>query len=61
MSTEAPDIEKLSNDQRVKLLAFIERADSIIGDGSFDPGAEWTDAELMALSLAICTDLGIPG
>jgi hypothetical protein len=54
MNTEAPEyLETLSTDQRSKLLAFIERADAIIGDGDFDPDPDdaWTDAELMALSL----------
>ena len=58
MNTEAPDIEKLSTDQRTKLLTFIERADAIIGDGDFDSGAEWTDAKILALSLRSAGILG---
>jgi hypothetical protein len=49
---------QLSELQRYKLLAFISRADAVIGDGSFNPQEEWGDAELMALSLRAAQLLG---
>jgi hypothetical protein len=53
-------LDKLSVDQRSKLLEFVVRADAIIGDGDFDRN-EWTDAELMALSLRSAQVLGYEG
>ena len=37
---------QLSELQRYKLLAFISRADAVIGNGSFDPQEEWGDCKL---------------
>jgi hypothetical protein len=37
---------QLSELQRDKLLAFISRADTVIGDGPFDPQEEWGDCEI---------------
>jgi hypothetical protein len=59
MSSEAPEyLEKLSDSQRAKLLEFIGRADAIIGDHSSPRYDEWTDAEIMALSLRVAQILG---
>jgi hypothetical protein len=47
MSTpETEYLEKLSGDQRDKLLEFISQSDQIIGDGDFDRDDNWKDAEL---------------
>jgi hypothetical protein len=59
MSTTEPEyLDKLSADQREKLLEFIDRADAIIGGGDFDRYSAWTDAEIMALSLRAAQVLG---
>jgi hypothetical protein len=52
---------ELSELQRDKLVAFITRADAVIGDGTFDPEADFSDPELMALSLKAAIILGYDG
>jgi hypothetical protein len=59
MSTTEPEyLDKLSADQRAKLLEFIDQADAIIGGGDFNRYDAWTDTEIMALSLRAATVLG---
>ena len=58
-TTEIPETDKLSNLQREALLTFVDRADSIIGDGSFDRDGRWEDCELMALALRAAGILGV--
>jgi hypothetical protein len=52
---------ELSDDQRAKLLSFIVRFDQLYGDGDFDAQAEWSTAELLALSLRAAEILGYSG
>ena len=52
---------ELSDDQRAKLLSFIERFDQLYGDGDFDAKAEWSTPELLALSLRAAEILGYSG
>ena len=62
MMTEPPEhLEKLSIDQRTKLLEFIDRAEAIIGDHSFDCDDAWMDAGLIACSLRSAQVLGYTG
>jgi hypothetical protein len=63
MSTPEPPeyLEKLSTDQRAKLLEFIDRADAVIGNGDFDHSSEWQDCEIMALALRAAQILGYEG
>jgi hypothetical protein len=62
MSTDAPPyLEKLSTEQRAKLLEFIDRAEAITGDHSFDCDDTWMDARLMPLSLRAAQVLGYTG
>jgi hypothetical protein len=59
---ELPEyIEELSSEQREKLLEFIEQFDQCYNDGSFDKGAQWNDAELLALGLRVAEILGFEG
>jgi hypothetical protein len=55
------DESELSDLQRTALLDFVATADATIGAGDFDQQAEWTDAELMALSLRAASLLGFAG
>lgn len=48
----------LSEEQRCKLLGFIERFDQCYSDGSFDASGQWNDIELIALSLRVAEILG---
>jgi hypothetical protein len=52
---------ELSDDQRAKLLSFIERFDQLYGDGDFDSEVEWSDPELLALGLRASEILGFEG
>ena len=62
MSTTEPEyLDKLSADQRDKLIAFLDRADAIIGNADFDCYNEWYDAEIIARSLRIAQTLGYEG
>lgn len=58
MTPQPPNLEKLSTNQREKLLNFIVRADAIIGEGEFNRCDAWTDAELMVLALRAAQILG---
>src|SRR5207253_6881784 len=52
---------ELSDLQRDRLSDFIGRADAIIGDGSFNPEAEYIHPELMALALRAAQISGYEG
>ncbi len=52
---------KLSDLQRDSLLGFIVRADTVIGDGTFNSREEWSDPELIALALRAAQLLGYEG
>lgn len=52
---------ELSDEQRTALVDFVARADATIGDGTFDTQGEWSDAELMALTLKAAMILGYNG
>jgi hypothetical protein len=64
MSTsEHPEyLEKLSPDQRDKLIAFLDRAaDAIIGNEDSERYDEWYDAEIIARGLLVAQTLGYEG
>ena len=59
MSLPEPEyLDKLSADQREKLLEFIDRADAIIGGGDFDRYSAWEDVEILSLSMRAAVVLG---
>jgi hypothetical protein len=49
---------ELSEEQRTKLLGFVERFDKVSSDGSFDASGQWNDVELIALALRASEILG---
>ena len=51
----------LSEEQRSKLLGFIERFDKAFSDGSFEKEHAWSDVELLALGLRVAELLGFEG
>jgi hypothetical protein len=53
--------DELSDDQRARLLAFLERFGQLYGDGDFDAKAEWSTPALLALSLRAAEILGYSG
>jgi hypothetical protein len=57
---ESPEyLDKLSVDQRSKLLEFIDRFGQTYGDGDFDPGADYSDPGLVALALRCSQMTGV--
>jgi hypothetical protein len=52
---------KLSDEQRTDLCHFISVVDAVVGDGTFDPEADFSDAELMAFAIRGATLLGFEG
>ena len=52
---------ELSDLQRTNLSHFISVVDAVVGDGSFDPDAEFSDPELMAIAIRGATLLGFEG
>jgi hypothetical protein len=52
---------ELSDEQRTDLCHFISVVDAIVGDGSFDQEAEFSDPELMAFAIRGATLLGFEG
>jgi hypothetical protein len=62
MSTPEPEyLDKLSADQRDRLIEFLTQADAIIGNEDSERYDEWYDAEIIARSLRIAQTLGYEG
>jgi hypothetical protein len=58
--TEPQCLDKLSSDQREKLIEFLTQADAIIGSRGFDcyDYDEWRDCEIIACALRRAQTLG---
>jgi hypothetical protein len=55
------NIFKLSDRQHTDLRHFISVVDAVVGDSAFDPEAEFSDPELMAIAIRGATLLGYEG